>query len=576
MPARGGGSARAPAGRILVLHDSHERGQTLARMLRVGGHTVTVVGQGADAAAALVTTRPHVLLASPYFEDPPLPELVQGARAALGYDLLVLVVAGRDDLTLLDLADDVVLEPVDPRVLSLRVASMLRQRFAREALQRRVEELQALYRVSWAFSLAAGPEAFFGQLSRHSAGLVKAAKATVVLYDPQRREMAAQAPGHGLTPQQVAMVRYPVAGDARERWNFRTNGPLVANQARTDARLLPGLAVALDVRSALVVALPRGPEIIGMLAVGDREDGRPFDDADLSMLQTIAAQASIAVENFHLHQRLKQANRQLVDLDRLKNDFVAMVAHDFRGPLMAIRGYAEVVGEDPDLPPERIREFMRTIVDQTDDLARLASDTFLITQMEEGQFEYRWSEIDLGPFILDALARMHTDRAITIDVPPRFPRITVDPERLRQVLTNLLTNAIKYSQESTGITVRARERAPDHVLIEIVDQGLGIPADQIGRLFQKFERVRSEAHDRVSGTGLGLYICRLIVEGHGGRIWAQSAGADGSTFLVLLPVIPPRAAAASPDQGVRAAENAAAVPEPDAQSGGLPPDRSRA
>jgi GAF domain-containing protein len=355
-----------------------------------------VAGEGPDAAAAILGMRPDLLLASPYIEDPPLPELVEGARSTLGYDLPVLMVAGRDDLTLLELADDVVLEPVDPRVLSLRVASILRQRFARQALQRRIDELQGLYRVSWAFSLAAGSESFFGQLSRHSAGLVKAAKALVLLYDPHRREMAAQAPGHGLRPQQVALVRYPVAGDARDRWNFRTNGPLVANEAQTDARFLPGLAAALELRSVLVVALPRGPEIIGLLAVGNREDGRPFDDADLSMLQTIAAQASIAVENFHLHQQLKQANRQLVDLDRLKNDFVAMVAHDFRGPLMAIRGYAEVVGEEPDLPPERIREFMRTIVDQTDDLARLASDTFLITQMEEGQFEYRWSEIDLG------------------------------------------------------------------------------------------------------------------------------------------------------------------------------------
>jgi signal transduction histidine kinase len=146
------------------------------------------------------------------------------------------------------------------------------------------------------------------------------------------------------------------------------------------------------------------------------------------------------------------------------------------------------------------------------------------------------------------VARIHTDRAVAIDVPPRFPRVVGDPERLRQVLTNLLTNAIKYSPEGGVITIRCRERPPEQVLLEVVDQGLGIPADQMGRLFRKFERVRSEGHDRISGTGLGLYICRLIVEAHGGRIWAESTAGEGSTFLVLLPVDargvrPPRAQA---------------------------------
>ena len=270
--------------------------------------------------------------------------------------------------------------------------------------------------------------------------------------------------------------------------------------------------------------------------MANRPDERPFDDGDLSMLQTVAAQASVGVENFRLHLQITQANQQLRDLDRLKNDFVAMVAHDFRGPLMAIRGYAEVVAEDPALPPATLREFMRTIIDQTEDLNRLASDTFLITQMEAGQFQYRWSEVDLGPFMLDAVARIHNDRAVSIDVPPRFPHLIADPERLRQVITNLVNNAIKYSPEGGAITIRARERAPDHVLIEVVDQGLGIPAEQLGRLFRKFERVRSQDHDRIARTGLGLYICRLIVEGHGGRIWAESADGEGSAFLILLPL----------------------------------------
>jgi signal transduction histidine kinase len=530
------GPSGAPAGRVLILHDTPERGEMLARMLRASGHAATVVAEGPGAAAAVVASAPDLVLASVFFEDPPLRDLMRGLRWNLGQDLPLLVVMGRDEPAALPDADDVVREPVDPHELSGRVRSLLRQRFARQALQRRIDELQGLYRVSWAFSLAGGAESFFGQLARHSAELVGARQALVMLYDAHQREMVAQAPGHGFTPKQVAMVRYPVAGDARARWNFRTNGPLIANKAQQDSRLLPGLAEALELSSVLAVPLPRGPEIIGVLFVANRPDERPFEDADLSMLQTVAAQASVGVENFRLHLQITQANQQLRELDRLKNDFVAMVAHDFRGPLMAIRGYAEVVAEDPALPPATLREFMRTIIDQTEDLNRLASDTFLITQMEAGQFQYRWSEVDLGPFMLDAVARIHNDRAVSIDVPPRFPHLIADPERLRQVITNLVNNAIKYSPEGGAITIRARERAPDHVLIEVIDQGLGIPAAQLGRLFRKFERVRSQDHDRIAGTGLGLYICRLIVEGHGGRIWAESQGGEGSVFLILLPL----------------------------------------
>src|SRR5262245_61394838 len=266
MAPEGAGARVAPIGKLLVLHNSPERGETLARMLRMSGHDATVVGEGAGAAAAVIAHLPDLVLASPYFEDPPLAEIVRGIRWNLGQDVPVLLVAGREDPPMLDVADDVIREPVDPHELARRVASLLRQQSARQALQRRIDELQGLYRVSWAFSLAGGADTFFGQLARHSAELVKARKAMVLLYDPQRQEMVAQAPGHGVPPRSVAMVRYPVAGDARSRWNFRTNGPLVANRAQQDARLLPGLAAALEVESVLAVALPRGPEIIGLLA----------------------------------------------------------------------------------------------------------------------------------------------------------------------------------------------------------------------------------------------------------------------------------------------------------------------
>jgi signal transduction histidine kinase len=276
---------------------------------------------------------------------------------------------------------------------------------------------------------------------------------------------------------------------------------------------------------------------MGLLLVADRMGSQPpFGDEDLNLLLAVAAEASVAVENLHLHEELKRANELLQEYDRLKSEFVAIVAHDFRKPLMAIRGFAELVLEEPDIPPDARSEFMRTVISETEGLARLADDTLLITRIETGEFEFHWSEIDLGPFILDSVPLGLSDHSVLLDIPAQSPRIIGDPDRLRQVLTNLTTNAIKYSPEGGSINVRCRERGPNHIVIEVIDHGLGIPQDQIGRLFEKFQRVRTPQHLKISGTGLGLYICRLIVEGHGGQIWVESEMGRGSTFGIVLPL----------------------------------------
>jgi signal transduction histidine kinase len=179
---------------------------------------------------------------------------------------------------------------------------------------------------------------------------------------------------------------------------------------------------------------------------------------------------------------------------------------------------------------------MRTVISETEHLALLANDTLLITQIETGQFSFNFSEVDLGPFILDAVPLGLSNHSVLMDIPAGFPKIVADPERLRQCLTNLVTNAVKYSPEGGSITVRCRERGGQSIVIEVIDHGLGIPQDQIGKLFGKFVRVRTDDHMKISGTGLGLYICRLIVDGHGGQIWVESEVGKGSTFGMVLPI----------------------------------------
>ena len=159
----------------------------------------------------------------------------------------------------------------------------------------------------------------------------------------------------------------------------------------------------MDVSSLVVVPMTRGPQVLGLIVVADRAGGAPFRDEDLATLQAVAGQATVAVENQRLHEQIKEANARLQEFDRIKSEFVATVAHDFRSPLMSIRGFAELTLEEPDLPPERRSEFMRTIMAETDDLARLANDTLLISHMETGQLHYDWKPLDVRRELKDAI-----------------------------------------------------------------------------------------------------------------------------------------------------------------------------
>ncbi len=561
--------ARSPAvGHVAVLHQNAERAEAVARMLRAAGHRVTIIEPGRRVVQTIVERTPELLIASMGYSDPPLGGVVRAVRQALGADLGVLILVGRDDPDSLVEADEMVREPLEAGELDLRAGNLLRAQTDRRQLHRKVQELLGLYKISWAFSLAGGPTPLFAHLSRQCAEIVKAQKGLVLLFDRDRRQMVAQHEGFGLTREQVQRARFLVDGEARSRWNFRKNGPLVSNKAQADTRLMPEVAAELDLHSVLVVPLANGPRIHGLLLAADRASGAPFNDDDLNVLLAVAGQAAVAVENLRLHEELKRANDLLKEYDQVKSEFVAIVAHDFRRPLMTIRGFAELTLEEPDLPVETRQEFMKTVITETDALAALANDTLLITQMETGLLNFSWKEIDLGPFILDAMPMGLSDHSVLLDIPPQFPKVVADSARLRQVLNNLTTNAVKYSPSGGSITVRCRQRGADHLVIEVIDHGLGIPQEQLGVLFQKFSRVRSDEHMKIGGTGLGLYICRLIVEGHGGQIWVESELGKGSIFGLVIPLD----AAAQKATGKKPAEIAAS---PTSTPAALPPREAK-
>lgn len=515
-----------PPSRVAVVHPVRIRARLLGEALVTAGHRVKVLLPGPDALAEIEAHRADLVVAHASLAqdlDPdapglevPVVSLTEGGAAG-------------DQLA----ADVMLREPVDLESLRISVGGLLKVHGESRRLRRRVDDLGALYRLSWAFSLEGGPSNLFGYISERAAEMVGAQKGLVLLYDHERRQLTAQADGFGIPAEAIEGLSYAADGEASERWNFRTHGPLTSVDAPNDTRMLTGVVRRLGVRSVAAVPMTSGHRIVGLLAVADRPGGRAFDDQDTSLLLAAASLAAVAIENLALHDRVKKANATLEEYDRLKTQFVGMVAHDFRRPLTAIRGFAELVLVDRP-PGDVVDEYMRGIVEECDGLSRLADDTLLLAKLETASVEYRWAETDLAEMVRETAPESDGKHRFVLEVPEGLPTVVVDGQRLRQVLSNLITNAVKYSPDGGKITIRCR--VGDEVTIEVSDEGLGVPQDQQAQIFEKFHRVDSGQHRAVSGTGLGLYICRLIVEGHGGRVWVESDPGRGSRFIVQVPL----------------------------------------
>jgi PAS domain S-box-containing protein len=227
---------------------------------------------------------------------------------------------------------------------------------------------------------------------------------------------------------------------------------------------------------------------------------------------------------------------RLKELEQLKVDFVSMISHDLRTPLSLIKGYAAtLLRTDLSLSEEQRRRFLRGIDQAADRLARLVENIISARRLETGMYRFALRRVSLTPLLraVAFTAQEHADgHTLLVDLPDEPLETIADPDEISRVVMNLLSNAFKYSPRGTVVRLRAWAEQSD-VHITVSDQGRGLPPDQLERIFEKFYRVPGqEGSER--GSGLGLFICKRIVEAHGGRIWAESTPGRGSTFHVVL------------------------------------------
>ncbi|KAA0225269.1 MAG: Adaptive-response sensory-kinase SasA [Fimbriimonadales bacterium] len=231
---------------------------------------------------------------------------------------------------------------------------------------------------------------------------------------------------------------------------------------------------------------------------------------------------------------------ELKNIERMKSAFVATVSHELRTPLTAIKGFVSTLLMNDDFPEEDRREFYTIIDHECDRLTRLINDLLNIARIEAGEsLKPHYSDVDVRALCKKvALIQQQAshNHQLVLDAPDEFPVIVGDEDKLDQIVTNLVSNAIKYSPEGGKVTIHLK-MDDDHVLIGVQDQGIGIPKEHLSKVFDRFHRVHNEDNRKIYGTGLGLFLVKHLVEQiHLGKVWAESEVGVGSTFWVRIPI----------------------------------------
>ena len=296
------------------------------------------------------------------------------------------------------------------------------------------------------------------------------------------------------------------------------------------------------VESFIEVPVRVEDQVLGIIQLASRTP-RKFRHEEVSLLETIGNHMGIAVQKAQLYEETRRQASELENASKLQADFSAMIAHDLRSPLMSIKGIAALMADETlGTVTQEQKKWLLRIEENGDSLVNLVSDFLDVSKLESGYVDVRREVTDLTGLMqksIETYQVLASGKNISIkgSIDPSLPSIHGDPRRLDQVLSNLISNAIKFTGEKGEVEVGAARADTSLVKVWVRDNGEGIPADELGHIFEKYRQSGNGKNSSQKGTGLGLVICKMIVEAHGGKIWVESEPKKGSAFYFSLPLV---------------------------------------
>jgi signal transduction histidine kinase/CheY-like chemotaxis protein len=337
---------------------------------------------------------------------------------------------------------------------------------------------------------------------------------------------------------------------------IRTGESLLINEEMDHNRAKLGIEkMGRDTASFLGVPIPSGGQVIGVISVQSTDQEGRFTEADERLLSTIATAVGVTFHNAKLFEEARLARAAAEEADAAKSSFLSTVSHELRTPLTSVLGFAKIIRRRlqerlfPLIPSDdrkveqakqQVIENLGVVVSEGERLTKLIDDVLDLAKIEAGKFTWNMAAVAVKDVIdraVAATASLFEAKKLKLesDIEPDLPVVTGDQDRLIQVVINLISNAVKFTDQGS---IKCSARLDNgELVVSVTDSGIGIaPADQ-PKVFEKFKQVGDTLTDKPKGTGLGLPICKEIVEYHGGQIWVESAPGQGSTFSFTLPVI---------------------------------------
>lgn len=560
-------------GHILIVEDDPISRNILSNIFENEGYTVSVGSDGLEGLEKILQEAPDLVILDVVLPRLSGYEICRSVRKnPVSSSIPILMITSLDQKEniikgLKSGANDYIPKPFNPSEVLARARVHLEQKFFLDKLKDRTSKFRLAYEVLETTTSLLDLKRILFVLVEKTAAALKAERCSIVVIDngwdrengPLKGRVLVSHEDSNLHEISIDLSKYPEILQA-----FRTGEVVLVEDVATDPLMkdVREMIAPLGYQSILAAPLSFRGEMMGALLLRSARSGQSFSEEEIAIARVIAGASTNAMKNAalfealedrtrraeRLNEELLESNRELERLSKVKSEFVSTVSHELRTPLTSIIGFSELLAEEQAGPlTAEQKDYSRQILRKGKDLLGLINDILDTGRLEAGRIVCRFRMVNLQDVISNVLSSTRhvtgSKPLVQLDLPDGLPEIEADPDKVVQVLTNLTTNALKFSPVGSPVVISARLLAgrrendkSDLLQVSVTDQGIGITEESLEKVFERFFQIDQGASRCRTGAGLGLFISKSLVELHGGKIWAESIHGKGSTFHFTLPL----------------------------------------